>query len=99
MTVLLDNVSANVTDPTTTFTSKGGPAVVTVRVNDLDGGTVEIQTRSFEDNLDRFATLASGSFTTDATVTLDYLPNGTVVRAIVTGVGASGDGIHASILQ
>ena len=99
MTILLDNVSADVSDPSEIFVSKGGSAVVNVRANNFDGATVEIQTKTIQDGLGRWATLSSGSFTAAASVKLNYLPNGTSVRAIVTGTGASSDGIFVDILQ
>ena len=99
MTILLNNVSVDVTDPSTIFVSKGGPAVVNVRANDFGGATVEIQTATIQDGLTRFTTLASGSFTAAASVKLDYLPNGVSVRAIVTGTTGTSDGIFVDILQ
>ncbi len=101
MTILLNNVAVDVTDPPAAdiFVSKGGPAVVNVRANDFASATVEIQTASVQDGLTRWATLTSGSFTAAASVKLDYLPNGISVRAIVTGTTGSSDGIFADILQ
>ena len=101
MTILLNNVSTDVTDPPASdiFVSKGGIAVVNIRADDFGGATVEIQTKSINDSLDRFATLANGAITAASSVKLDYLPNGISVRAIVTGTGGSSDNIFADILQ
>lgn len=99
MTILLNNVSVDVTDPATIFVSKGGSAVVNVRANNYGGATVEIQTSTVEDSSTRWATLSSGTFTADASVKLDYIPNGISVRAIVTGTTGPTDGVFVDILQ
>lgn len=99
--ILLNNVSADVTDPPADdiFVSKGGPAVINVRANDFGGATVEIQTATIQDALTRWATLTSGSFTAASSIKLDYVPNGQKIRAIVTGTTGSSDGIFVDLLQ
>ena len=101
MTILLDNVSTDVTTPDVAniFISRGGSAIVNIRANDFGGATVEIQVKSIQDTVSRWATLASGTFTAAASVKLDYVPAGLSVRAIVTGTTGSSDGIFADILK
>ena len=99
MTILLDNVGVDVTDPTEIFESAGGPAVIHVRANDYGGATVEIQSASGQDTTVRWATLTSGTITADDTVKLDYLPNGMKIRAIVTGTTGPTDGVFVDIVQ
>ena len=101
MTILLNNVNTDVTDPPAAdiFVSQGGPGLIHVRANDFGGATVEVQTSSTEDSLTRWATLTSGTFTGDSTVKTDYLPSGVSLRAIVTGTTGSSDGIFVDILQ
>lgn len=99
MTILLDNVSTDVSDPSEIFVSKGGSAVVNVRASNYGGATIEIQTTTVQDGLDRWATLTDGSFTADRSVKLNYLPNGMSVRAIVSGTTGPSDGIFVDILQ
>ena len=97
--ILLNNVNTDVTSPTDIFVSNGGSAVVNVRATDFGGATVEIQTMTIQDSLVRWAALTSGTFTLDASVKLDYLPNGISVRAIVTGTTGSTDSVFVDILQ
>lgn len=97
MTILLDNVDTDVTSDA--VDSNGGIAVVNIRANDFGGATVELQIASIEDGLTRFATLAGGSFIADASVKLDYLPNGISIRAKVSGTTGPSDGIFVDILQ
>ena len=97
--ILLDNVDTDITDPADIFVSQGGSAVVNVRANVFGGATVEVQTKTIEDGLDRWATLTSGTFTADASVKLDYIPNGISVRAIITGTTGPTDGVFVDILQ
>jgi len=99
MTILLNNVNTDVTAPTTVFESKGGSAIINIRANDFGGAVVEIQIASRQDSLLRFVTLTSGSFTAGASIKLDYLPNGSTIRAIVTGTTGGSDGIFVDILQ
>lgn len=99
MTILLNNVDTDITDPATVFVSRGGPAVINVRANNFGGATVEIQTATIQDALTRFTTLSSGSFTAASSVKLDYLPNGVTVRAIITGTTGPTDGVFVDILQ
>lgn len=101
MSILLNNVSTDVTSPPAAdiFVSKGGLAVINIRATAFGGATVEIQIASTNDILTRFATLSGGSFTADASITLNYLPLGVSVRAIVTGTTGPSDAIFADILQ
>ena len=101
MTILLDNVDADVTNPPAAdiFVSRGGPAVVNIRADDFGLATVEVQTASPNDIFSRFLTLPNGAFSAGSTLKLDYLPSGISVRAIVTGTTGSSDNIFADILQ
>jgi len=100
MTVLLNNVSTDVSDPPATdiFTSRGGPAVVTVRADSFGGGTVAIQTRTTEDPGLRWETLNNGTFTAAGQVKIDFLPNTLQVRALLTG-STGADNVFANIVQ
>ncbi len=98
--ILLDNVNINVPDPAAIFESNGGPTVVTLRASDWGTATAEIQAATIEDVLSRWATLPGGTFAQiDGTVTIDYLPSGMKLRAILSGVGGGTDGVFVSILQ
>ena len=96
MTILLNNVSVDVTSAE--FESKGGSAIVNIRADAFGGGTVEIQTASDQDPLDRFVTLPNGSFTVDASVKIDYLPQGVKLRVDLTG-SSGADDVFCDILQ
>ena len=100
MTILLNNVSADVSDPPAAdiFTSRGGPAVVNVRGDAFGGGTVAIQTRTTEDQNLRWETLNNGSFTANGTVKIDFLPNTMQVRALLSGSTGAND-VFANIVQ
>lgn len=97
--ILLDNVDTDVPLPTAIFKSKGGSGVIHIRANDFGGATVEIQTASTQDILTRFETLPSGAFGGASTMKVDYLPEGTLLRAIVTGTTGTSDKIFVDILQ
>jgi len=97
MTILLNNVSANTTSDE--FEGDGSSAIVNIRADDFDGGTIEIQTASTQDPLDRFVALASGVFTANASIKIDYLPVGVKLRADLTGAGGSASNIFCDILQ
>jgi len=99
MTVLLDNVTANVEGAA--VAKRGGPAVVIVRGDTYDSGTVNIQMASVNDTVagPRFSTLTDGAFTTDGQVKIDYLPVGTLIRATLTGSSGSSVNMYAELLQ
>ena len=97
MTILLDNVSTNQTS--VEFESRGGSAIVNIRADNFDGGTLEIQTASDQDPSDRFITLPEGTFTADSSVKIDYLPQGVKLRVDLTGVGGTASNIFCDILQ
>lgn len=101
MTILLNNVSTDVTDPPAAdiLVSRGGPAVINIRADDFGTATVEIQTKSSNDSLNRYATLPNGTHTAETSFKLDFLPIGVSVRAIVTNTNGSSDNIFADILQ
>ena len=75
------------------FVSNGGEAVVNVRGDDFATATVSIQMASANDlslnnpspGEPRFINLTNGELTDNATVKLDYLPSGILVRVVVTG--------------
>jgi len=55
MTILLNNVDTDT--PSDEFASKGGTAIITVRATDFGSATLEIQTASSSDSLNRFLVL------------------------------------------
>lgn len=83
MTVLLNNVNANVTsnpDPT-----DGGKRVIVVRADNFGGGTVEIQGKSNNDPNARFLLIPGASFTSGDTKILDGAKSGMTYRAVLSG--------------
>jgi hypothetical protein len=85
MAILLNNVSADaISKP---FASSGRKAVVVVRADNYGGGTITIEAGSANDpsSSTRFAVLPNGTFTADATVTLDFIPPGTILQAQLAG--------------
>lgn len=97
MTILLNNV--DIAGTSAEFTSTGGSAIINVRADDFDGGTVEIQVASSQDSLNRFVALENGIFTADASVKIDYLPLGLRLIAELISPGASTDNVFCDILQ
>jgi len=95
--ILLNNVDADVVSEV--FTSDGGPAVVIVRGDDFDGGTVVLEVASNSDVGNRFDPLANGSFVADGQVKINYLPIGLELRAELTGAGGSASNIFAEVKQ
>lgn len=99
MTILLNNVSVDTTSDT--FESKGGTGVAIIRGDNYGGGTVTIEMASKSDPnapVFRFSTLPDGSVTADDTVKLDYMPVGTLIRAVLTGSSGAND-VFVEILQ
>lgn len=94
--VLLNNVSADVTSDT--FKSTGGIAVINVRADSYGGGTLTIEAASSNDSAQRFVVLTNGTITTDATVKVDYLPSGLIIRAVLTG-SAGASNVFVDVLQ
>lgn len=97
MTILLNNVSVDTTSEE--FESEGGGAIINIRADNFDGATLEIQTASTEDTLDRFATLPNGTFLVDASVKIDYLAQGVKLRVDLSGAGGSTSNVFCDILQ
>jgi len=97
MTILLNNVDTDT--PSDEFASKGGTAIITVRATDFGSATLEIQTASSSDSLNRFLVLPNGTFLTDGTILIDNLPQGIIVKADLTGTTGSTDDVFVDILQ
>jgi len=97
MTILLNNVDTD--QDSDAFISKGGPYTVGVRASEYGGATVDIQVALPGDDLERFATLASGTFTADGTVKIDYLPPGYKLIAHLTGTTGPTDGVYVELTQ
>lgn len=95
--ILLNNVDDDVTSAE--FVSSGGSAIVNIRADVFDGATLEIQTASNQDSLDRFFVLPNGAFTSDVSIKIDYLPQGVILRADLTGTGGSTSNVFCDILQ
>lgn len=87
MAVLLDNV--NVDTNGSPYKPEGNQRVLIVRAESYGGGTVEFQLRENGSDAyfttDGWHTLVNGTFTADAEVEIDHLPDGCEVRAILTG--------------
>ena len=95
--ILLDNVDANVVSDE--FKSAGGPAVIVIRGDNFDGGTVTLEMASISDAGNRFDLLDNGSFTADGQVKLDYLPVGSKIRSELAGAGGSASNIFVEVQQ
>jgi hypothetical protein len=96
MTVLLNEVDVDTTS--SEFRSRGGPALVVVRGDSFGTGTVNIELATDADPQSRFALFPGGAFTANGSLTLDYLPVGTRIRADLTGSSAAND-VFVEILQ
>jgi len=96
MTILLDNVGADTVGDT--FPFKGGPAIIFVRADNYDGGTVSVEIASQNDTAVRFDVLTDGAFIIDGTVKIDYLANGSLLRAVLTGA-TSPENVFVDVLQ
>lgn len=98
--ILLRNVTEDTTTPAADiFTSRGGPAVISTRATDLDGGNIQFQRKLANDlTADRWATLDNATVTT---VTSDKLirtlNSGDQIRAVYAGSSSSGVLVFASI--
>ena len=79
MTILLNNVNANITSDPFKF-GKGGPAVIFIRADDFGRGTITISTAPPGDTAIRFEELFNGATKQQTEIRIDYLPSGTHVR-------------------
>ena len=95
--ILLDNVSADVISDELDL--NGGPAVLVVRGDNFDGGSVIFQVASDGDTGNRFKSLDNGTFTGDGNKKIDYLPRGLKIRAELSGAGGSASNIFAEVKQ
>lgn len=90
--------SLNAPATSAVFESRGGKAIVNVRVDVVTSLDVQIQAGSDNDPGSRFLVLDNGTLTTGVSVTLDYLPPGLLIRVDVIGVDGSAN-LFAEILQ
>lgn len=100
MTILLDNVAVDITS-SPPHISTGGSLLINIRADNYGGGSVFIEVASPNDPnapTFRFAVLPNGTFTTDGTVKLDFLPKGILVRARLGG-SSGADNVFVDILQ
>lgn len=95
--ILLNNVSADVISDELEL--GGGPAVLIVRGDEFDGGSVLFQVASNSDSENRFKTLDNGIFTDAGNKKIDYLPGGLKIRAELSGAGGSASNVFAEIKQ
>lgn len=96
MTILLNNVDTD--QDSADYVSSGGKAVIHVRASVYGGATVEIQSRTINDDSNRYATLPNGNFTGNGTITLDYVPNGMFIRAKLSSTTGPTDGVFVDVL-
>ncbi len=94
--LLLDNVDADTTSDE--FKPRGGPALLIVRGDDFGGGTVTFEIASVNDALNRFTLLTGGSFTANGNLSIDRLPIGSRVRAVLAGA-TNPDNVYVELLQ
>ncbi len=80
-TILLDNVNADTTSDTFTFNQPS--AILVVRADDYDSGTVTLEVASTSDN--RFTVLDDATFTADGTKKIDLTIPGLEYRAVLSG--------------
>ena len=97
MTVLLNNIDGADVEGLQ-FELKGQSVLLVVRGDDFDGGSVEIQIASKEDPDVRFLPLPDGTFAAGTTKKIDYLANGSIIRAALVGSGGSAVNIFVGIL-
>lgn len=96
MAILLDNV--NVDTDGTPVTFRGGPGVIFVRGDNFGNGTITIEIATSDDPTTRFGVLEDGTFTGEATVKIDYLANGSQLKAVFTGSGGASN-VFVSVTQ
>lgn len=94
--ILFNQIVAD--DTSDNFESKGGVAEIIVRADDYGGGTITIQIASRNDPDERFDPLTNGVFTANASVKLDYLPVGILIRAVLAD-SSSAEAVFVEILQ
>ena len=96
--ILLDNTNFNTTSEV--FNSLGGVAVINILADDFGAGSVAIQmtTNNSKVIADPWVTLDNGVFTENSIVKLDYLPTGTLIRAVLSGVDGSTLNVFVDIL-
>lgn len=96
MPILLNNVNVDSESPV--FKSAGGVAIVNVRASSLGGGTVVLSLASTNDASERFIPMTNGMLTDEATLKLEYLPAGLILKAALVGSTAASN-VFVDILQ
>lgn len=89
MTVLFENGIANGNSPNI-HTSEGGNHVFSVRGN-FNGATVTVQLFNPDDPNIEWADVENGALTFASDKSIDFVPQGYQVRAVISSAGASTD--------
>lgn len=97
--IFFDNVNINGTS--NPFISQGGIAVVNVLADNFGTASVslEMTTKNSKVIANPWVPLDSGTVTEQSILKLDYLPVGSMVRAVITNVDGLTDNIFVDILQ
>lgn len=95
--ILINNVSAQdfTSEP---FAAKGGSAVVNVR-GTFGPATVSLQSATVNDEFERWLDLTDGTLTGPATLKFDYLPVGSLIRAMLFATDGTTQDIFVEVLQ
>ncbi len=97
--ILFNNVNTNqISDP---FVSKGGIAVANIIADAFGTASVslEMTTKNSQVITNPWVPLDSGTVTENSILKLDYLPVGSMVRAVITNVDGATLNIFVDILQ
>lgn len=97
--ILIDNVSGQDV-MSGFFESAGGVAVVNIRgVFGPANVIIQIASKNDFDVGPRWLGLTDGTFTDQATVKLDYLPAGMLVRASLSGADGTTENVFVEVVQ
>ncbi len=96
MPILFDNIN---TDQDSDVFKVSGTVVVNLKSTLLDTAIVEIQTTTPNDPQERFTTLPNATFSADTSVTLNYLPEGTTLKAVLSGSTVNTLNVFVDVIQ
>lgn len=95
--ILINNVSADVISGE--FISGGGSVIINARGDDFNGGIITLEIASEQDSGNRFTALQDGVFGGNQSVTINHFPQGSKLRAVLSGTSSGATNVFCDIVQ
>lgn len=81
------------------FQSNGGAGVIIIRADDYGDSLIQIMAASNSDPDKRFSVLNNGTFSSDATVKLDYIPVDIMLKVKIADATPELDNLYVKLTQ